>query len=713
MASTPHLSPAVSGGSSRSRSSEEEGRGVSMLRLKLKPPARAAGAGMSPPADRPTSTGSRGGPRDRELRKRSDSFGSVTSVSSIRTAGGGPSPFTPGSVFEYYHIGRQLGVGHFATVCEGRHRKTGTKVAVKIINRVAAGDDRADRVVLNEIEILSQGPWRANPNLMTILEAFDEGSRLYLILPLCKGGELFERVVKKGHFTEAKASKLTATLVRALKALHDAGIIHRDLKPENILFESDKDDAKPVITDFGLSHKVGMEDLQLATVGSPAYVAPEVLRYREYGTAGDVWAMGVILYVLLVGFPPFYGDSDAKIFEQVRKGKYEFQSPWWDNVSDCAKDLVRRMLTLDPRKRITCEQVLAHPWIVDPEECSEGGALSMKKLRQTTARAKMRATAVSCVVGAAMRAQSSLSDLMGDAPDLSQEEITAIHTAFHRVAPDGTVNKSQFVTILKALGFGHLHLRKMFDVVAQGAPVLQYTAFLMGISMLKSSTMGHSDRDALRFCFDLCDNDDDGAISFDELRLLLAASATDDIETELEKAKALADVFARIKLGRPGMISFDEFVAAVKSEPLLKKCFLRPFESMTPRPGPGIGMKRQSSSMMIDGAAGGGAGAGSGAGGGAAAGGAGGGVSTKVGGGAGSSHAGTPTSEGTADTTPVPTMMRRSSSAISADDTAAAASITPTMRRMSSAMSDFADNDSGTPPAAKRSRRTASDISLE
>lgn len=412
--------------------------------------------------------------------------GAATSGPGQGSPAGTATPFTQGSVFQHYRLGRQLGIGHFSTVCEGEHLRTGTKVAVKIINRSAAGDSRADRIVLNEIEILSQGPWRSNPNLMTVLEAFDEGAQLYLILPLCAGGELFDRIVKRGHFDERQASALMKTLVTALKALHDAGIIHRDLKPENILFEDESEDARPIITDFGLSHKQGSEDLQLSTVGSPAYVAPEVLRARDYGPPCDIWAMGVILYVLLVGFPPFYGDTDSEVFARVEAGRYEFQSPWWDSVSTCAKSLVRAMLTLNPKERITAADVLKHPWIIDPTRCNEGAFTDLSMLQQTSKRSKMRSTAVSCVVGARMRAQSSLTDVLGEAGRcLTAEEISALKASFFRVAPHGTVNRKEFVDIMLDLGLGGLPLHRAFDVLAAGGSVLQYKSFLMGLSMLK------------------------------------------------------------------------------------------------------------------------------------------------------------------------------------------------------------------------------------
>ena len=146
--------------------------------------------------------------------------------------------------------------------------------------------------------------------------------------------------------------------------LHKLGIVHRDLKPENLLYYSPADDSKIMISDFGLS-KMPEEDVdQLVTAcGTPGYVAPEVLRRKPYGKAVDCWSIGVIAYILLCGYPPFYHENDAELFQQIMRGDYEFDSPYWDNISDPAKDFIRHLMELDPKKRYTCDQSIQHPWI--------------------------------------------------------------------------------------------------------------------------------------------------------------------------------------------------------------------------------------------------------------------------------------------------------------------------------------------------------------
>ncbi|XP_029457004.1 calcium/calmodulin-dependent protein kinase type 1 isoform X4 [Rhinatrema bivittatum] len=177
------------------------------------------------------------------------------------------------------------------------------------------------------------------------------------------GGELFDRIVEKGFYTEKDASQLIKQILDAVKYLHDMGIVHRDLKPENLLYYSLDEDSTIMISDFGLSKIEGSGSVMSTACGTPGYVAPEVLAQKPYSKAVDCWSIGVIAYILLCGYPPFYEENDAKLFEQILKAEYEFDSPYWDDISESAKDFIQHLMEKDPSKRYTCDQALQHPWI--------------------------------------------------------------------------------------------------------------------------------------------------------------------------------------------------------------------------------------------------------------------------------------------------------------------------------------------------------------
>ncbi|PIO70310.1 kinase domain protein [Teladorsagia circumcincta] len=180
-------------------------------------------------------------------------------------------------------------------------------------------------------------------------------------MELVTGGELFDRIVAKGSYTEKDASHLIRQVLHAVSFMHGNGVVHRDLKPENLLYYNQDEDSKIMVSDFGLS-KTEDSGVMATACGTPGYVAPEVLQQKPYGKAVDVWSIGVIAYILLCGYPPFYDESDANLFAQIIKGEYEFDAPYWDQISDSAKDFISHLMCCDPEQRFTCEQALEHPW---------------------------------------------------------------------------------------------------------------------------------------------------------------------------------------------------------------------------------------------------------------------------------------------------------------------------------------------------------------
>uniref|UniRef100_A0A1B6C8G6 Protein kinase domain-containing protein n=1 Tax=Clastoptera arizonana TaxID=38151 RepID=A0A1B6C8G6_9HEMI len=297
------------------------------------------------------------------------------------------------SIEDKYILKQLLGTGAFSDVRLAESKdNVGQMFAVKIIDKKAL-KGKEDSLE-NEIKVLkrfsefdqrsasdesedSRPKCLSHPNIVRLFETFEDKNKVYLIMELVTGGELFDRIVEKGSYTEKDASDLIRQVLEAVDYMHCQGVVHRDLKPENLLFYSPDENSKIMISDFGLSK---MEDsgIMATACGTPGYVAPEVLAQKPYGKAVDVWSIGVISYILLCGYPPFYDENDANLFAQILKGEYEFDSPYWDDISDSAKDFIKHLMCVDVEKRYTCQNALAHPWI-------SGNAASNKNIHSTVA----------------------------------------------------------------------------------------------------------------------------------------------------------------------------------------------------------------------------------------------------------------------------------------------------------------------------------------
>jgi len=293
------------------------------------------------------------------------------------------------AIEDFWDLGKELGSGHFAKVKLGTQKGDASKtVAIKCIKK-AKGSKLA--IIQAEVDILKQVD---HPYIVKCYDAFDTKECMYLVLEIMKGGELFDRIVDKGHFTEKDAVGVTAKLLSAIKYLHDIGIAHRDLKPENLLMTDETENAEVKITDFGLSKVFDDHSTVMQTpCGTPGYIAPEVLQMAGYDKQCDLWSMGVIVYILLCGFPPFYADNDAQLFEKIKRGEYEFLRPYWDPISTEAKTFIGKMLIVDPKKRYDCEAAMNDPWLkagVDELPASSLPTL-VTELKATQAKRRMKA----------------------------------------------------------------------------------------------------------------------------------------------------------------------------------------------------------------------------------------------------------------------------------------------------------------------------------
>ncbi|CAH2301144.1 serine threonine- kinase DCLK2 isoform X2 [Pelobates cultripes] len=264
-------------------------------------------------------------------------------------------------ILEKYKVGKVIGDGNFAVVKECVERSTGKEYALKIIDKAKCCGK--EHLIENEVSILRQVK---HPNIIMLIEEMDTTTELFLVMELVKGGDLFDAITSSTKYTERDASAMVYNLASAMKYLHSLYIVHRDIKPENLLVCEYPDKTKSLkLGDFGLATIV---DGPLYTVcGTPTYVAPEIIAETGYGLKVDIWAAGVITYILLCGFPPFRSENNLQedLFDQILIGKLEFPTPYWDNITDSAKELIGCMLQVNVEDRFTAEQILCHPWVSD------------------------------------------------------------------------------------------------------------------------------------------------------------------------------------------------------------------------------------------------------------------------------------------------------------------------------------------------------------
>uniref|UniRef100_A0A673YP31 Calcium/calmodulin-dependent protein kinase 1Da n=1 Tax=Salmo trutta TaxID=8032 RepID=A0A673YP31_SALTR len=304
--------------------------------------------------------------------------------------------------------------GAFSEVVLAQERSTGKMFAVKCIPKKALKGKESS--IENEITVLRK---IKHENIVALEDIYESSNHLYLIMQLVSGGELFDRIVEKGFYTEKDASTLIRQVLDAVDYLHKLGIVHRDLKPENLLYFNPQDESKIMISDFGLSKMEGSGDVMSTACGTPGYVAPEVLAQKPYSKAVDCWSIGVIAYILLCGYPPFYDENDSKLFEQILKADYEFDAPYWDDISDSAKDFIGSLMEKDPAKRFTCDQALRHPWIAgDTALCKNIHESVSRQIRKNFAKSKWRQAFNATAVVRHMR-RLQLSSSMGQSMDSS------------------------------------------------------------------------------------------------------------------------------------------------------------------------------------------------------------------------------------------------------------------------------------------------------
>ncbi|KAM2673171.1 hypothetical protein EV2_014489 [Malus domestica] len=444
-----------------------------------------------------------------------------------------------GHLKEYYNLGQKLGHGQFGTTFLCVEKATGKEYACKSIakRKLQTTEDVED--VRREIQIMHH--LAGNQNVIAIKSAFEDAVAVHVVMELCAGGELFDRIIKRGHYTERKAAQLTRTIVGVIEACHSLGVMHRDLKPENFLFVNEEEDSSLKAIDFGLSIFFKPGDIFGDVVGSPYYVAPEVLRKR-YGPEADVWSAGVIIYILLSGVPPFWGETEQEIFEEVLHGDLDFSSDPWPSISESAKDLVQRMLVRNPKKRLTAHQVLCHPWVqvdgVAPDKPLDSAVLS--RLKQFSAMNKIKKMALRVI-----------------AENLSEEEIAGLKEMFKMIDTDnsGQISFDELRDGLQRFG-ANLNESEIYDLMkaadVDNSGTIDYGEFIAATLHLNKIEK----EDHLFAAFSYFDKDGSGYITQDELEQACEEFGIVDVHLE--------ELIREVDQDNDGRIDYNEFVAMMR-----------------------------------------------------------------------------------------------------------------------------------------------------
>ncbi|CAL0328498.1 unnamed protein product [Lupinus luteus] len=444
-----------------------------------------------------------------------------------------------GNFKEFFSLGRKLGQGQFGITFLCIEKATGHEYACKSIAKRKLVTDEDVEDVRREIQIMHH--LAGHPNVISIKGAYEDAVAVHVVMELCAGGELFDRIIQHGHYTERQAADLIRTIVGVVEACHSLGVMHRDLKPENFLFVNKQEDSPLKTIDFGLSMFFKPGEIFMDVVGSPYYVAPEVLRKR-YGPEADVWSAGVILYILLSGVPPFWAESEQGIFEQILRGDLDFDSEPWPQISESAKDLVRKMLVRDPRWRMTAHQVLCHPWIqvdgVAPDKPLDSAVLS--RLKQFSAMNKLKKMALIVI-----------------AESLSVEEIAGLKEMFKMIDTDnsGQITFEELKAGLKRVG-ANLKESEIYDLM-QAADVDNSGTIDYGEFIAATLHLNKIEReDHLFAAFSYFDKDGSGYITPDELQQACDEFGIGDVRLE--------EMIGEIDEDNDGRIDYNEFVAMMQ-----------------------------------------------------------------------------------------------------------------------------------------------------
>merc|ERR1719156_122905 len=450
-----------------------------------------------------------------------------------------------GKLHEFYDVDKKkMGEGSYGAVSKCTNKSTGVVRAVKSISK--AQMKNIDRFK-QEIAIMKM---MDHPNIIKLYETFEDHRNIYLIMEICSGGELFDRIIETGHFTEVQAAIVMQQILRGIFYMHEIKLTHRDLKPENFLFQT-KDPIEKCtlkIIDFGLSCKFSEGTVLTTKAGTPYYVAPQVLA-GKYDQLADLWSCGVIMYVLLCGYPPFYGETDADVLTKVRLGNFSFNAADWKNVSEDAKNLIRMLLKMNPRDRYTAEQAMNHVWIKNKAPKAQAVPLQasfVDNLRGFRSQNKLKKAALHVIAG-----------------QLDESQIKNLRSVCLQLDGngDGLLSVKEMRDGLAKAGLKEIPAdlqQIMEEVDSDGSGVIDYTEFLAATLDKKS----YMQEDVCWSAFRVFDRNGDGKISMQELEQCLAGG---DVEAAMG-ASAVKELMKEVDINGDGEIDFQEFMEMMRKQ---------------------------------------------------------------------------------------------------------------------------------------------------
>ncbi|XP_049383204.1 calcium-dependent protein kinase 2-like isoform X2 [Solanum stenotomum] len=440
----------------------------------------------------------------------------------------------------HYTLGRELGRGQYGVIYLCTENSTRRNYACKSIlkRKLVNRKDRED--IKREIQMMQH--LSGQPNIVEFKGAYEDQYSVHLVMELCAGGELFDRIIARGYYSEKDAADIIRQIVNVVYICHFMGVMHRDLKPENFLLTSKDEHTMIKATDFGLSVFIEEGKVYRDIVGSAYYVAPEVLR-RSYGKEADVWSAGVILYILLSGVPPFWDETEKGIFHAILQGEIDFHSDPWPSISNSAKDLVRKMLTQDAKSRITSAEVLEHPWLQSGEASDKPiDSAVLSRMKQFRAMNKLKKLALKVI-----------------AENLSEEEIKGLKAMFANMDTDnsGTITYEELKSGLARLGskLSEAEVKQLMEAAdVDGNGTIDYIEFV-------TATM-HRHRlerdDDLFKAFQYFDTDHSGFITKDELESAMKEYGMGDEDT-------IREIIVEVDTDHDGRINYEEFCAMMRS----------------------------------------------------------------------------------------------------------------------------------------------------
>jgi calcium-dependent protein kinase len=448
-----------------------------------------------------------------------------------------------GKIQEFYNMEKKkLGEGSYGSVCRAKNLSTGAIRAVKTIPKSQMKNIERFK---QEIAIMKM---MDHPNIIKLFETFEDHRNIYLVMELCSGGELFDKIIESGHFSEVQAAILMQQIIRAIYYMHENRVCHRDLKPENFLFMTKDSIEKNLlkIIDFGLSCKFEAGAVLTTKAGTPYYVAPQVLA-GKYDQLSDLWSCGVIMYVMLCGYPPFFGETDAEVLSKVRLGNFSFNAADWKNISEDAKNLIRMLLKMNPRDRYTAEQALNHEWIKNKAPKSQGVSLQqgfVDNLRGFRSQNKLKKAALHIIAG-----------------QLNEDQIKSLRETFMALDKngDGLLTPLEMKEGLHKAGLKEIpaDLQQILeDVDSDGSGVIDYTEFLAATLDKRL----YLQEDVCWSAFRLFDRNGDGKISTEELKLVLDTGDVNDILG----GKDIDAIMKEVDSSGDGHIDFQEFMAMMR-----------------------------------------------------------------------------------------------------------------------------------------------------